>query len=313
MPVPFSLTLGMPYLGRNNLSESSLFKAIGNDRWQHIETLGGTRSALIRDDAGERLYATFFFLELNLSPEMPLSAFGENDSISFVADLSHYSHVYLDGRYTLYNNSNHWIRASNVFIYQERGPSKLSLAVPVNVEFRGMPELAEQPDSLALCRQAKANGSFSDSKPGEIELYAGEREFVYQIDVDRDLNGAGLVYFANFISFLDLAERRVLSEFEDPVPASLLDARSTYYRRIGYFGNAQSTDRLHILVKTRLQNRQNSHSRLLDMAFDYRVRRSSDQKEIVISSSRKVISLEKASPWEVDWVDRHLLALQSQV
>lgn len=312
MPNQFSLTLGMPHLGRSNLSESALFKAIGNDRWQHIESLGQTRSALIRDEAGERLYATFFFLELNFSPGMPLSAFGENDSISFDTNLSHYSKVYLDGRYTLAGCPDHWIRASNVFIYQERGPSKLSLAVPVNVDFSGIPELAEQPDSLSLCRQAKARGRFGDAEPEGIELYPGEKEFVYQIDADRDLNGAGLVYFANFISFLDLAERTILSEVDDPVPRSLLDARTTYHRRIGYFGNAQSTDRLHVFVKTRLHNLLNSESKRLEVAFDYRICRSSDQKEIVISSSRKTISLEKASSTELAWIDRHVLSLQPQ-
>jgi probable biosynthetic protein (TIGR04098 family) len=312
MPAPFSLVLGMPHLGRNNLSESALFKAIGNDRWQQLESQGKTRSALIRDEAGERLYATFFFLEVNLAPEKPLSAFGENDEIKFVRDLSHYTKVYLDGRYTLTDNPNYWIRASNVFIYQERGPSKLSLAVPINVDFSDIPELPEQPDSLALCRQAKARGSFSDAEQEATELYSGEREFVYQLDADRDLNGAGLIYFANFISFLDLAERRILTELEDPMPSSLLDARSTYYRRIGYFGNAQHTDRLHILVKTRMQNRQIGEFNFLDVAFDYRIRRSSDQKEIVISSSRKAISLEKASDRELEWIERHLAALQTQ-
>ena len=308
MPSPFSFQLGMPHLGRNNLSESALFKAIGNDRWTQIEHLGKTRSALIRDDAGERLYATFYFLELNLSREIPLSSFGENDSITLSTDLSHYSKVYLDGCHRIDTRPDHWIRSSNVFIYQERGPSKLSLAVPVNVDFSEIPELAEQPETLSLCRQAKARGSFIEPHSDDVELYAGEREFVYQIDADRDLNGAGLVYFANFISFLDLAERRILSEIEDPPPALLLDARSTYLRRIGYFGNAQSTDRLHILVKARLQNRENGCSRSLDLAFDYRVRRSSDQKEIVISSCRKLISLERASQADLEWANRHTLA-----
>ena len=307
MPSSFSFQLGMPHLGRNNLSESALFKAIGNDRWGQIERSGKTRSALIRDDAGERLYATFYFLELNLSREVPLSSFGENDSISFSTDLSHYSKVYLDGHHQLDGQPGHWIRSSNVFIYQERGPSKLSLAVPVNVDFSEIAELSEQPDTLNLCRRAKARGSFVEPQADDIELYDGEREFVYRIDADRDLNGAGLVYFANFISFLDLAERQVLSELEDPAPATLLDARSTYFRRIGYFGNAESTDRLHIFVTTRLQNRQTAHSKLLDLAFDCRVYRSSDQKEIVLSSCRKVISLERCSQAEADWIDRHTL------
>ncbi len=305
----FSLELGMPHLGRNNLSESALFKAIGADRWRQIEKAGKTPSALIRDEAGERLYATFYYLELKLSPDLPLATFGENSTVHFVTDLSHYSKVYLDGRHSLVNYPDSWIRSSNVFIYQERGPSKLSVTVPVNMDFSEIPELPEQPDSLNLCRQAKARGSFIDPQPGEIELYAGEREFVYQIDADRDLNGAGLVYFANFISFLDLAERRLLSELDDPMPPRLLDRRSTYFRRIGYFGNAQSTDRLHILLKTRIRVQGDVQlSGSFEMVFDYRVLRSSDRKTIVVSSARKVISTENLSQAEQEWVSRRLLA-----
>lgn len=299
----FSLELGMPHLGRHNLSESALFKSIGHHRWRQIEDAGGIRSALICDEAGSRLYATFFFLELSLPRKMPLSAFGENSFVRFNTDLSHYSKTYLDGWYSLDEHPEFGVRASNVFIYQERGPAKLSLAVPVNVDFSEIPELAAAPDSLDLCRKAKTDRTFFELHAGDIELYDSEREFVYQIDADRDLNGAGLIYFANFISFLDLAERRILSTLEDPMPPAILDARSTYRRRIGYFGNAQSTDRLHIFLKTKLQMVQNGEQRLLDLGFDYRILRAIDRKEIAISSCRKVAPLEAGSESEA-WARR---------
>ncbi len=290
------MELGMPHLGRHNLSESSLFKAIGNDRWKQIENAGGVPCALIRDDAGSRLYATFFFLEVNLPREMPLSSFGENCTLRFEEELTHFSKVYLDGWYTLAANPEFGVRASNVFIYQERGPSKLSLAVPVNMDFSQIQELAEQPSSLQLCRQAKARGVFFDPLPGDIPLFDGEREFVYRIDADRDLNGAGLVYFANFISFLDLAERQILSTMDRPVPPGLLDGRSTYSRRIGYFGNSTSTDSLRIFLKARGQVvRTRDCGQLFDFGFDYRICRVSDNKEILVSSSRKVARLEAGS------------------
>jgi probable biosynthetic protein (TIGR04098 family) len=300
----FSLELGMPHLGRHNLSECALYKSIGHHRWKQIEDTGGVQSALICDQAGSRLYATFFFLELNLPRKMPLSAFGENSFVQFNTDLSHYSKIYLDGWYSLGENPEFGVRASNVFIYQERGPSKLSLSVPVNVDFSGIAELSSPPDSLDLCRKAKTGGTFFAPDSGDVELYDGEREFVYQIDADRDLNGAGLIYFANFISFLDLAERRILGTLENPMPAAILDARSTYRRRIGYFGNAQSTDRLHVFIKTKVKTVQNGEHRLLDIGFDYRILRSSDRKEIVVSSSRKVAPLEAGSEsesWALGW------------
>ena len=299
-----SFELGMPHLGRNNLSESALFKVIGHHRWMQIQDLGGVPTSEIRDDAGERLYATFFFLEVRFSQRAPLSAFAENSTLSFDADLSHHEKVYLDGRYVLAGQPDHWIRCSNVFIYQERGPSKLSLSIPATMDFSRIRALDEQPDSLDLCRQARANGAFWHPDLGDRPLYSGNREFVYTLDVDRDLNGAGLVYFANFVSFLDLAEREVLSNLADPMPAGLLDGRSTYLRRMGYFGNAQATDRLHVTLSARMRVVDLGEGvQALDFAFDHRVRRSSDNKEITVSSCRKVASLEPGSDGD-RWVRR---------
>ncbi len=310
MKSELSFALGMPHLGRNNFSESALFKAIGHDRWKQIEELGGVPTAQIRDDTGARLYATFFFLELHLSPENPLSAYGENDNLTFEADISHYGKVYIDGQHVVAGRPDRWIRSSNVFIYPERGPSKLSLSIPATMDFSQIRELDEQPDSLDLCRQAKAKGSFWDASPEDIPIFEGKKEYVYKIDTDRDLNGAGLIYFANFISFLDLAEREILTGLADPVPVGILDVRSTYRRQVGYYGNAQATDRLHIFLAARIRILQeHGGADLLDLGMDYQVRRSSDNKEIMISSCRKVARLEKGSAEEHWAQSRYALAL----
>jgi probable biosynthetic protein (TIGR04098 family) len=161
------------------------------------------------------------------------------------------------------------------------------------MDFAKIPELPAHPDSLALCRQAKARGSFLEPEADDVPVYEGWRECIYDLDPDRDMNGAGLVYFANFICFMDVAERRILSSLPNPMPASLLDARSTYHRRIGYYGNAQAHERLYIQLRTRMRTIDVDGGRqLLDLGFDYKIRRSSDDKEIAISSCRKVAPLE---------------------
>ena len=107
------------------------------------------------------------------------------------------------------------------------------------------------------------------------------------------MNGAGLVYFANFISFLDYAERESLRQ--EGAPEALLDTRSTYWRRIGYFGNSNANDRLQITITSRV-GELNSHTMV--MSFDYQLRRCSDQKKIVVSSARKVAPLDReAAAW----------------
>lgn len=286
-----SLELGMPHLGRRNLNEHALFKVIGHDRWQMLEQAGKVKTADIRDQESNRLYATFYFLELALSPEHPLSCYGESQQLHFRSDLSHYQRVYLDGRYVLTDSRPFTIRASNVFINQTAGPCRLAMAPPANMCFDSIPELPLQPGSLDLCRQARRAGTFFDGGTADFRL--GTHQVTYQLDRDRDMNGAGLVYFANFICFLDYAEREVLTRFG--TPESLLDARSTYCRRIGYFGNAQPTDRLYITITTGLHTLDRD---VLAMEFDYRMRRSCDDKEIVISSARKVAPMDsEAQDW----------------
>jgi probable biosynthetic protein (TIGR04098 family) len=284
----FTLELGMPLLGRSGLNESALLKLIGHDRWETLSRVGGVPTSQIRDAFDNRLYATYCFVELALTPERPLSAYDENDIMNFNrSDLSHYSHVYLDGKYVLAEGGPFEIRCTNVFIYQLAGPQQLKMAEPENLNFDAMVELPEQPDSLGLCRAAKIDGTFQAFDLNDADL--GSRQVVYTIDPDRDANGAGLIYFANFVCFLDYAERALLTDCR--MPSELIDARSTYWRRIGYFGNAQVTDQLQIQITGRVGVLHDSH---LLLSFDYLVKRASDGKMILVSSSRKSAKLDDA-------------------
>jgi probable biosynthetic protein (TIGR04098 family) len=287
------LELGMPLLGRSGLNESALLKLIGDDRWRTLARIGGTAASQIHDAFDNRLYATFCFVELALTPDKPLSAYDEDDCLRFSrSELSHYSCVYLDGKYALQNGGPFEIRCTNVFIYQLAGPQQLKMAQPENVDMASISELPFQPDSLNLCRAARDTGTFLAGDASDLDL--GSCEITYSLDPDRDANGAGLIYFANFVCFLDRAERALLSARK--MPDHLVDARSTYWRRIGYFGNAAVTDQLQILVRASATV---WCDRFLLLAFDYRCNRRSDGKMILVSSSRKSVELDDAGR---DWI-----------
>src|SRR5215471_11400249 len=276
-----SVELGMPLLGRSGLNESALLKLIGDDRWQTLSRIGNVRTSQIRDAFDNRLYATYCFVELTLSPERPLSSYDENDVLHFArSPLMHYSRVYLDGKYELAEAGPFEIRCTNVFIYQLAGPQQLKMAQPDNLDFDGIGELDAQPDSLNMCRAAKDAGTFQSGLTGDVDL--GERIVTYKIDPDRDANGAGLIYFANFVCFLDLAERAMLDGLN--MPSEVIDSRSTCWRRLGYFGNAQVSDTLQIQIRARAGLINDSH---LLLSFDYRVNRISDGKMILVSSAHK--------------------------
>lgn len=294
----FSLTLGMPHLGRNNLSESALYRDLGHARWEHLESLGGTPTAQIVDDQGARLYPTFFFIELDVPPERPLSAYGENARLEFIADLRHHGRTHLDGSFRMISGHG-TIRLGNVFVHQRHGPAQLAVAFPANVDFTSIPPLAEGLDSLTSCKQARLAGRFDGSRRGDIPLFEGERRFDYCIDPDRDLNGAGLVYFIHYVTILDTAERRILSELECPVPSRLVDSRSTYHRRMAYFGNSADDDTLLIYTRARARRCPEAGKDCIDIGCEQRIVRRSDGRQIALSASRKIAVVDDAA--SRDW------------
>ncbi len=122
-----------------------MLKLVGNDRWQELARLGGVRASQIRDAFDNRLYATFCYVGLALSPDRPLSCYDEDDSLHLRrSPLRHYGRVYLDGTYDLVGCPFE-VRCTNVFIYQLAGPQQLKMAQPDNLGFDGFVERGNNP------------------------------------------------------------------------------------------------------------------------------------------------------------------------
>ena len=83
-----SYQLNMPQMALGGLSESWLFKELGDIHWRLIARGLGTPSHEIADANGERLYATFTRFRLNSSAG--LAAYRENERIDLEAQASRY-------------------------------------------------------------------------------------------------------------------------------------------------------------------------------------------------------------------------------
>jgi hypothetical protein len=65
----------------------------------------------------------------------------------------------------------------------------------------------------------------------------------YAIQLENDLNGAGLLYFARYVAMMNYAERIFLSQrLPRPFSQPLIRFLSTERRRSYFFANAQETD-----------------------------------------------------------------------
>ena len=77
---------------------------------------------------------------------------------------------------------------------------------PVGTDFSSLPVLPNDENPYHLTRAARADGTlglFDRPWTPSAEPF----DYSYDIDGDRDTNGAGLVYFANYITFADACER----------------------------------------------------------------------------------------------------------
>ncbi len=226
----------MPLTGRNNLAETPLLQYLGDQRWRHVSEIVGVPSRDIVDDAGARLYATFYYVEVAFPAGRPMASFGENDRLTVFSSVARYGTSMVDGisylvpgrgatrvPYTSVQQAVDAgvpaVRLSNIFVRQFVGAQWLKKGRPAHPNFARIPALADPPDSYEATKEAERTGTFAAPLADWAPMTDGPVQREYQLVPDRDLNGAGLVYFANYPMFLDICERDVLASAASPLVA----------------------------------------------------------------------------------------------
>jgi len=306
---PFEI--GMPHTGRNNLGETPLLRELGHERWQHMSAVTGVPSRDVVDADGVRIYPTFFYVDLAFPDERPMAGFGENDGLTIVSTLRRFGLSILDGEHYLFPAG--WsrermlpppsrrraleegvpvVRLCNSFVRQWDGAGWLRQSRPADPRFERIREMVEPPDAQEEVARARERGTFEDPPEGWLEVTQGPASCDYEIVPDRDLNGAGLLYFANYPLFLDIAERKILGALDVPLDEDVLDRRTTVRRRSAYFANATASDRLRISLRAfvwdpRTSDHPDPEGAPLRMLLQHRMERHSDGRLMMISTVRK--------------------------
>lgn len=309
--------LGLPHLGPFALGDSPMLKHLGHLRWLSFEKLAGVPTAKVADSKGRRLYATFYYIDIHYPPSQPANVFRENDRIVVTGDLSARGRNILDGYFAIYRSGDPrettlgipephtaqnfidqgipYIRLSNIFIQQEQGPEKLRIGQPANADFTQINSLAEMPDGNEKNREARENGYFFPPPADAVPATPVSVRFDHLVDPDRDVNAAGLVYFANFPAFFEVAERRAMAALpEGGVPRDLADRRGTQRRQIGFFGNAKAGDGIHLLVKCSMSPEPYvaaDGTRFGLFWFNVHLERVSDHLLIALTTANRVVAL----------------------
>jgi probable biosynthetic protein (TIGR04098 family) len=208
--VPRQVRLGMPHLDAGGLSENWLFRQAGALQWEAIGQRLGVRPDALRDAAGVRLYPTVVAVRARY--DAPLAAFAEDDTLAFAVEVVPCGRACAQGR-----------------IVAAAGGRRLSLDVLTSFAARGphglrtthlAPSLAQhwafaggaEPAIAALARAARRGHAVDDPFSGPILATQGPAlgELTYQPSPWADYNGAGLLYFASYVTIADTAARQLL-------------------------------------------------------------------------------------------------------
>ena len=279
------LTLGMPHTNRRGFSEPHLLKQAGHCHWQAIGAALGQPLSDLRTVGGAEIYAAFYYIEITVTDAMPLESYQVGDAVRFSIGLRAFKNLSLEGRVRISRGdsvtagADPEIRFANIFITPVKGNSELKVAAPAGADWSAIPPLPNAENPFHLTRAAKEDGTLGlfDGPWREAGEPAAYR---YEIDRDRDTNGAGLVYFANYVSFADAAERIRNRVRQVPFTES-----SVRHRRIAYYGNADIDDSLSIRTTTFV-----NHEQPRRVGYRHVVSRESDGALICLTEVIKAVA-----------------------
>ncbi len=300
----YTLTIGLPHTNHNGLAEHLLLMYAGHFQWASIAQAIGKPLSTLRTAEGDEVYATFYFIEECFPGGKLPNAFKLDDCLRMRVFLRAFKNISIEG-YVLfdhdkalpYTNGNGevpsqcelkehpYIRFGNIFISPGRANTSLMVAPPANADFSTISPLPNSANPYQITKAAGVNGTLGLLNPLWPCLdIQPEFDVHYRVDPDRDSNGARLVYFANYVAFMNTAERvclqsnsrRVFSQKE-------ILSRTVQARRVAYYGNAALDSDLRIgvsLFSPTDDDRQ--------IGLRYAIHRCDDNKLICLSEAIKV-------------------------
>lgn len=238
------ITIDMPQMAIQALSENWLFKELGNLHWQMLCNGLNTKSFDLKDDLNNRLYATFVRVRIDCTT--PLSQFKENKTLKIEGEINRYGN-------SMYYSS--IVLKSNISIIS----ANLMTSFSIRNESDNTKLVKSQPNCVKnLIEELDINSKFGNEyrliKKNELdEIKIGNVKFkisndaifemTYNINPYYDLNGVGLLYFASYPIISDMCE----SNFFNTLEKNLYRWELTYYtlsRDIFYYGNCNISDEI---------------------------------------------------------------------
>ena len=287
----YELVLGLPHTNHRGFAEHLALAHLGHLYWTSIARAIGRPLSALRSPAGDEVYATFYFVEETFPESALLDSFKLDDRLAISVALRAFKGMAVEGEVTFHDargprgarpDAVPRARFASIFITPVAGNSALRVAAPANADFSAIPLLPPDENPHHITRRAEEIGSLG-LLGAEWEPMPGDPlEESLAIDPDRDSNGAGLVYFANYVAFMNRTERAMMRAAGFPEVDIL--SRAVRARRIGYYGNAGLDGRLRTRVVAF-----RTPGRAREVGFRYAIRREEDDTLICLSEAVKVL------------------------
>ena len=128
-------------------------------------------------------------------------------------------------------NFNRWISRTD-----QGSNENLISAAPVGFRYEHLPTLPAEHSPRGVCGAARRSASFHPHGVPGFELVGDDLVTTHRVDVIRDLNAVGLVYFASYFAIIDSSALRMWLLLGRTERTFL--ARRVLDYQMGFFGNA---------------------------------------------------------------------------
>lgn len=209
---PRRIRLGMPHLDAGGLSENWLFRDAGDRHWQAIARSLGLATDEIRSESGERIYPTVVAVRARY--DVPLARVRENDLFEAAAEVVPCGRACAHGRVVAAiagQPGRFVLELLTTFAARGAGGALRMSALEPGLARRWIP-IGGEPAIATLARAARRGQPLDDAFAGPVMAAQGAPlgTLEYEPSPYADYNGAGLLYFASYVTIADSAERRLV-------------------------------------------------------------------------------------------------------
>ncbi|MCP5041447.1 MAG: hypothetical protein GY944_10510 [bacterium] len=191
---------------------------------------------------------------------------------------------------------------TNAIVARLADNSRLKTFGPADIAQKDVPTAPEKPIGIVEHEAVMQTGCvapfFEQSQLTPIDPIDAS-PIPYTIQLENDVNGAGLLYFARYIAMMNYAERMFLMRrLERPLSQPLIRFLSTQRRRSYFFANAPETDEVMVHVRASAVDLDAAPRRSSDLRtealrfqFEFDLHRKSDGVLMAKSIVSKVLSI----------------------